>query len=146
MDIFAYRAGMGVNQLNDLIFELLQPTLPERRSDMSKSNTFETEQLTDAAYYIMLSLLTERHGYAIMQYIEQLTDGEIKIGPATLYTLLKKMKDAGLIEQLEGTTERKKDYQLTATGLDLIRKEVRRRERMARDGQKVLQAYEGRNT
>lgn len=112
---------------------------------MSKSNTFETEQLTDAAYYIMLSLLTERHGYAVMQYIEQLTEGELRIGPATLYTLLKKMKASGLIEQVE-ETERKKDYQLTEAGLTMLQNEIKRRERMASHGLKVLQEYEGRKS
>lgn len=51
---------------------------------MSKANTFETEQLTDPAYYILLSLLKAKHGYAIMKYVEDITEGQVIIGPATL--------------------------------------------------------------
>ncbi len=109
---------------------------------MSKNNTFETEQLTDAAYYIMISLVVKRHGYAIMQYIEQLTDGLINIGPATLYTLLKKMNGSGLIEQVDDLEERKKLYQLTDNGLMMLKNEVKRREKMAAHGVQVLQEYE----
>lgn len=54
-----------------------------------KNNALESEQLTDPMYYILLSLLEERHGYAIMKFIEELTNGEVSMGPGTLYTLLK---------------------------------------------------------
>jgi DNA-binding PadR family transcriptional regulator len=109
---------------------------------MSKNNTFETEQLTDAAYYIMLSLVEKRHGYAIMQYIEQLTEGLIVIGPATLYTLLKKMNTSGLIQQADDIDDRKKQYCLTEAGFTLLRNEVKRREKMAAHGLKILEQYD----
>jgi DNA-binding PadR family transcriptional regulator len=109
---------------------------------MSKNNTFETEQLTDAAYYIMLSLVVKRHGYAIMQYIDKLTDGLINIGPATLYTLLKKMNGSGLIEQVDDLEDRKKQYQLTKDGFLMLNNEVKRREKMATHGLKVLEEYD----
>lgn len=116
---------------------------------MSKNNTSEnyiseTEQLTDAAYYIMLSLLTERHGYAIMQYLEQKTDGAVRMGPATLYTQLKKLRASGMIQQVE-VTERKKDYQLTEEGFTILKKEIQRRKKMAQLGIEALEDYERRN-
>lgn len=109
---------------------------------MSKSNTFETEQLTDAAYYILLSLTTQRHGYAIMQYIEQLTEGLVTVGPATLYTLLKKMNGSGLIELREDSSDHKKQYEITNSGLLMLKNEVERRNKMAAHGVQVLDEYE----
>ncbi|MHB8062709.1 MAG: PadR family transcriptional regulator [Ruminiclostridium sp.] len=109
---------------------------------MSKSNTFETEQLTDAAYYILLSLITKRHGYAIMQYIDQLTNGLISIGPATLYTLLKKMNISGLIDQVDDLKDRKKQYQITNDGFLMLKNEIKRREKMAAHGLQILDEYE----
>ena len=105
---------------------------------MSKNDTFESEQLTDAAYYILLSLVEKRHGYAIMQYIEKLTDGLIIIGPATLYTLLKKMNASELIEQKDLSNDRKKQYKITDRGLILLKNEVRRRTLMAKHGEEIL--------
>jgi DNA-binding PadR family transcriptional regulator len=64
---------------------------------VSRSNSFLEEQLTDSAYYILLALLKPMHGYGIMQFIEELTSGEVLIGPATLYTILKKMQEVGFI-------------------------------------------------
>ena len=109
---------------------------------MSKNNTFEAEQLTDAAYYILLSLITKRHGYVIMQYIDQLTDGLISIGPATLYTLLKKMKLSGLIEQVDDLNDRKKQYHITGEGLLMLNNEIKRREKMVAHGLQIINAYE----
>ena len=51
---------------------------------MPKQDTFETEQLTDAAFYILLALIEPLHGYAIMKYIEQMTGVPGMIGPGTL--------------------------------------------------------------
>ena len=47
---------------------------------MSKNNTAESEELTDAMYYILLALMKERHGYAVMKYVEELTQGRVVIG------------------------------------------------------------------
>lgn len=105
---------------------------------MSKNNTFDTEQLTDSAYYILLSLVEERHGYAIMQYISNLSTNEVLIGPATLYTLLKKMNMGGLIEQMDSDDPRQKKYKITVMGFDLLTKEINRRKKMVEHGLQVL--------
>ena len=105
---------------------------------MSRNNTFETDQLTDSAYYILVALITPRHGYAIMKYIEVLTEGQVIMGPATLYTLLKKMQDAGYIVLEEDEGERRKTYSVTDQGSKIIVREIERRLRMALHGQKAL--------
>lgn len=107
---------------------------------MSRNNSFETDQLTDSAYYILVSFLTPRHGYGVMKYIEELTESEVTIGPATLYTLLKKMQDAGYIVLEEDESERRKTYSVTDKGRKMIISEIERRLRMALHGKKALSA------
>ena len=41
----------------------------------------------------------ERHGYAIMAEVEQLTNGALRLAPGTLYTTIKRLLGAGLIEE-----------------------------------------------
>ena len=46
------------------------------------------DTLTEPMYYVLLSLVEERHGYGVMQYASQLTGGRVAIGAGTLYALL----------------------------------------------------------
>lgn len=105
---------------------------------MSKNNTLESEQLTDAMYYILLSLVEERHGYAIMKFIEETTRGHVTMGPGTLYTLLKKLHQAGWIEQTSGAEERQKTYKINSTGMSILKKEFERRCFMVEEGRRIL--------
>lgn len=57
--------------------------------NISRNNSLEEQQLTEPGYYILLALLVPMHGYGVIKYIEELTDGEMVIGAATLYTMLK---------------------------------------------------------
>ena len=104
---------------------------------MPKQDTFETEQLTDAAFYILLALIEPLHGYTIMKYIEQLTGVPGMIGPGTLYTLLKKMCANELITQT-AVEEGKKSYVLTDKGRILLRHELTRRETIVTTARKIM--------
>ncbi|QJD86101.1 PadR family transcriptional regulator [Cohnella herbarum] len=102
---------------------------------MSRNNSLEMDQLTDAAYYILLSLLVPRHGYGIMNYIEKLTQGEVVIGPATAYTLIKKLQDNECILLAgEDNNDRRKTYAITDKGKQLVSNEIERRKRMSEHG------------
>ena len=48
--------------------------------------------MTESAFYILLSLHEPRHGYAIMQHVEEITEGRIRIGPGTIYGTLSKLE------------------------------------------------------
>ncbi|MFZ0546747.1 MAG: PadR family transcriptional regulator [Candidatus Promineifilaceae bacterium] len=79
--------------------------------------------LTTAEFQILLSLAgSERHGYAIMQDVEAATGGKVNLRPGTLYRSIKKLLDAGLIEETEDRPdpalddERRRYYQLTGLG------------------------------
>jgi len=111
---------------------------------MSRNNSLDNEQLTDSAYYILLSVLVPRHGYSIMSYIEQLTDKEVVIGPATAYTLIKKLLGSECIALSgEEDNERRKTYMITDKGRRLVAGEIERRSRMAQHGLEALQFAEG---
>lgn len=106
--------------------------------NMSKNNALESEQLTDPMYYILLSLLEERHGYAIMKFIEELTNGEVSMGPGTLYTLLKKLSKADWITLTSLDSDRTKVYQISEEGRNVLIREFKRRKHMVEEGARVL--------
>ena len=111
---------------------------------MSKNNTAESEELTDAMYYILLALMKERHGYAIMKYVEELTQGRVVIGPGTLYTLLKKLVKIEWIKQLEGS-EHQKLYVITAKGKHVLVHDWQRRSAMVEDGRLLIgESFDGK--
>lgn len=105
---------------------------------MPKTDTFESEQLTDAVYFILLSLVEVRHGYAIMQFISEATNNRVSMGPGTLYTLLKKLDKSEWIAQKDLTSDRKKQYQITPLGMDILIKELKRRQLMVQLGENIL--------
>ncbi|WP_225435301.1 PadR family transcriptional regulator [Bacillus aerolatus] len=99
----------------------------------------DMDQLTDPAYYILLSVLEARHGYAIMQYVEEISDGEFTVGPATLYTLVKKLEKANLVALLESGDDRRKTYKATEKGESILRSEIERRSRIVEHGKHAFQ-------
>lgn len=104
---------------------------------MARNVAIETEQLTDSFYYILIALLKPRHGYLIMKFIEEISGGDFIMGPATLYTIIKKLLKAELIT-LDSEVDRKKIYKITAAGKELLEREVARREKMVAHGKKEL--------
>jgi DNA-binding PadR family transcriptional regulator len=84
--------------------------------------------LTPAMFAILLALHADsRHGYAIMDDVDRLTEGAITLGPATLYRSLQRLRVDGLIEELDDgqsaqpssdrRAERRRSYRITPTGL-----------------------------
>lgn len=75
--------------------------------------------LTEATYLVLIALAEPRHGYGIMQHVEALSDGRVRLGPGTLYGALTNLLKQKLIrrsEDPEGGSERRKVYALTALG------------------------------
>ena len=93
--------------------------------------------LTEAVYYILLSLLTPRHGYGIMQRAAELSGGRVRLAAGTLYGALNALVEKGWIMLLpvEG---RKKEYQLTPCGLEVLQKELARLRELVASGDFVL--------
>ena len=108
---------------------------------MPKQNYYEQGQLTDVAYLVLVSLTTPCHGYLIMNRVEELTKGTVTIGPASLYTTLKKLTQAGFIKLLEDTGS-KKVYNLTEKGFETLKVEIEKRERYATYGRQKLEGWD----
>lgn len=99
----------------------------------------DTIVLTEATYYILLSLYQPRHGYGIMQQVEELSNGRVKLAAGTLYGALNSMVDKKWIIQLpviDGS--RKKNYQITPEGLIVLKNEIERLRELVRNGDEVL--------
>ena len=95
------------------------------------------ETLTEQMYYVLLALRRERHGYAVMQAISQLTGGRVGVGAGTLYALLERFERDGLI-RLTRLEENRKYYQLTPAGDQALRAEYERIKQQAADLERVL--------
>ena len=93
--------------------------------------------LTPAVFHILLSLLGgDHHGYGIMQEVAEHTDGQIKLGPGTLYGTIKRLLSDRLIVEAderpdpELDDERRRYYRLTDFGQQVLRAEARRISKM----------------
>ena len=89
--------------------------------------------LPPATLHILLALAeTDRHGYAIMQEVTQSTEGQVKMGPGTLYGTIKRLLAAKLVEESAERPdpnlddERRRYYQLTALGRRVVKAEAER--------------------
>src|SRR5262245_59148923 len=78
--------------------------------------------LSPAQFHVLVALTDgESHGYAIMQTVEQSSDGVVRMGPASLYGTLKRLVEQGLAEELPhrpapGDDQRRRYYRLTGLG------------------------------
>jgi DNA-binding PadR family transcriptional regulator len=93
--------------------------------------------LSEATYYILLSLVEPLHGYGVMQKIESISDGTVNVGPGTLYGAFTTLEKEGLIKMIK-EEERRKSYALTSTGRQVLAEQIRRLAIMSRNGQSIL--------
>ena len=106
---------------------------------MSTENPSDLLPLPVAQLHILLALADgEKHGYAIMSEVEVVTEGSVTMGPGTLYGTVKRMLNAGLVEETderpdpELDDERRRYYRLTGLGERVLDAEVARMEQLAR--------------
>lgn len=97
-----------------------------------------TEQLTDSMFYIMAALIKPQHGYAIMNLIEETTNGAITIGPASMYTIIKKLLKQEWIYLYDESNSRRKTYILTEKGRQVLEEEVKVRKLMVQLAEEAL--------
>lgn len=95
--------------------------------------------LTEAVYYILLSLTQPMHGYGIMQNVEQLSGGRVRLAAGTLYGAINTLLERGWIMALPGEKDsRKKQYQITALGKEMLCGELMRLTELIENGIKIL--------
>ncbi|HXM56461.1 MAG TPA: PadR family transcriptional regulator [Candidatus Dormibacteraeota bacterium] len=97
----------------------------------------EPAPLTPAAFHVLLAIAAGRnHGYAVMRYVEETSDGTIRLGPGTLYRTIGRLLADGLVEEWGGVDPdaphdaRRRYYRLTELGQGAARAEARSLERM----------------
>ena len=99
----------------------------------------ESMALTESTYYILLSLYHPQHGYGIMQQTEQLSGGRVRLAAGTLYGALNSLCEKGWIRPLPAEQgSRKKEYQLTAEGLHVLKQELPRLQQLVANGESIL--------
>ena len=95
--------------------------------------------LTEAVYYILLSLASPRHGYGIMQETERMSSGRVKLAAGTLYGALNGLLDRGWIRAVPGAEDsRRKEYALTDKGKEALESELDRLRELVDNGESVL--------
>ncbi|MEE0420871.1 MAG: PadR family transcriptional regulator [Lachnospiraceae bacterium] len=92
--------------------------------------------MTETGFYILLCLREESHGYSIVQKVETLTRGELRISPGTMYGSLSKMERDGLI-QFVREEEKRKIYCITDLGTQVLDLEMLRIERLYKNMMEV---------
>ncbi len=95
--------------------------------------------LTEAVYYILLSLVTPMHGYGIMQNVESLSRGRVRLAAGTLYGAINTLLEKGWITALPGEKDsRKKEYVITELGKQALLAETQRLRELWENGTKIL--------
>ena len=93
--------------------------------------------VTPPLFYILLALRDgERHGYEILKDVQAGSLGKMRLGPATLYTSLKRLLDAGFVQEVagpRGSDSRRRYYRLTAFGRRVFSAEITRLEDIVRE-------------
>ena len=72
--------------------------------------------LTETTYYILLALTEPAHGYAVMQKVEELSAGQVRIAAGTMYGAIEILLKKGWITEVSSTDLRRKIYKSTDEG------------------------------
>ena len=101
------------------------------------------QALTEAVYYILLSLTKPMHGYGIMQNVEQLSNGRVRLAAGTLYGALNTLLERGWITALAGDGEsRKKEYQITDLGVEQLNAEILRLAELLENARSIMEGLQ----
>ena len=97
----------------------------------------QLQTLTEPMYYILLALTNECCGVDIMEMVKQISHGRVKVGPGTLYSMLARFEEGGIIRKTfeEG---RRKSYIITDIGRQMLEEEYNRLKIMLEDGRNYL--------
>jgi len=96
--------------------------MPSRRPD-------DVLPLSPPMFHVLLCLSKgERHGYLIMKEVEARTGGHVRLSTGTLYGIIKRLLDGGMVVEVPAADPRRRAYRLTAFGRDVARAEAERLE------------------
>jgi DNA-binding PadR family transcriptional regulator len=100
----------------------------------------ERGALTEAVFYILLSLYTPMHGYRMMQAVKELSHGRVILGAGTLYGAINTLLEKKWIQPVPGELDsRKKEYQITELGKSIVAEELTRLQELITNGKKIVE-------
>lgn len=82
--------------------------------------------LTETTYLILIALIEPGHGYLIMQKVEELSDGNVRIAAGTMYGAIDNLMKLKWIKSVPSDDARRKVYQITDVGMDILKEETNR--------------------
>lgn len=82
--------------------------------------------LTETTYYILVALLEPGHGYYIMQKVEELSKGKVRIAAGTMYGAIENLLKQKLIQSVPSEDKRRRMYVITDRGKEVLRMEIAR--------------------
>ena len=99
----------------------------------------ESFALTEAVFYVLLSLHTPLHGYGIMQKVESMSNGRVRLAAGTLYGAISSMVEKGWIVAVPGEkNSRKKEYVITENGKSVVSCELMRLKELVTNGESII--------
>ncbi|WP_026409339.1 PadR family transcriptional regulator [Actinomyces dentalis] len=105
---------------------------------MSRASGYATGDLPDPAVQVLAALGRPRHGYAVMALLDERGGPDLAMGPATLYTTLRKLLAVGLIEEVDDAGPRR-PYRRTEAGTASLRRNIERRRRLIALSEEILE-------
>jgi DNA-binding PadR family transcriptional regulator len=99
----------------------------------------EKGALTEAVFYILLSLYAPIHGYGIMQKVKAFSHDRVNLGAGTLYGAINTLLEKNWIQSIPGEKDsRKKEYLITESGKSMIKDELARLEELIANGKRII--------
>lgn len=94
--------------------------------------------LTETVYYILLSLLEPAHGYLILQKVEELSGGQVRMAAGTLYGAIENLLKLKFIQPVPSEDSRRKVYVITDKGKEMLHLDLERMKHMIQVTEKAL--------
>ena len=94
--------------------------------------------LTETVYYILLALTEPTHGYVIMQKVEELSGGQVRLAAGTLYGAIENLLKKKFIVSIPSVDVRRKVYAISPTGKEILRADYQRMDHMMNVTNKIL--------
>ena len=94
--------------------------------------------LTEVTYFVLLSVYEPKHGYAIMQFIEEKTSGRLVLGAGSLYGAIEALCKKGWIELYDDSDVRRKEYRITDLGRQIAEQELSRLREVTRIAEDIM--------
>lgn len=94
--------------------------------------------LTETTFFIMVSLIEPSHGYAVMQKVEELSYGRVRIAAGTMYGATENLLKQKLIREVPSDDKRRRVYQLTDNGKEVLQFETERLKQLVVIADKLL--------